>query len=261
MRRYALIGERLGHSLSVPIHQAIFRLLGLQAEYRLVEIARSELPARFAQLCRELEGMNVTIPYKAAVMPLLGEIDPFARQVGAVNTVVCRGASPCGYNTDVAGFMAMLERYALPVAGQPAYVLGTGGAAQAARAALKALGAASVTLVSRTPGPGEIGYGELTARFRGLLVNCTPVGMFPQGDACPLTAEQLRAMLPRACGVADMIYNPPTTRLTQAAQAAGVPACTGLYMLVSQAVAAESLWQGQSLGRDMCEQVMKELKA
>ena len=165
MRRYALLGERLGHSYSVPIHQAIFRILGLEADYRLLEIPRGELGARFPALCRELDGMNVTIPYKEEVMPLLDGVDDFARQVGAVNTVLCRDGVSRGYNTDVAGFMAMLERYGIPVAGHPAYVLGTGGASQAARTALKALGAASVTLVSRKPEPGELGYGELAARY------------------------------------------------------------------------------------------------
>lgn len=260
MRRYALLGERLGHSYSVPIHQAIFRVLGLQADYRLLEIPRGGLGARFPALCRELDGMNVTIPYKEEVMPLLDGVDDFARQVGAVNTVLCRDGASRGYNTDVAGFMAMLERYGIPVAGHPAYVLGTGGASQAARTALKALGAASVTLVSRKPEPGELGYGELAERFSGVLVNCTPVGMYPHGEGCPLTGEQLRVMLPRACGVADMIYNPAETCLTRAAREAGVPACTGLYMLIHQAVEAESIWQGQSLGRALTDQLMKELK-
>lgn len=96
MRRYALLGERLGHSYSVPIHQAIFRVLGLEADYRLLEIPWGELGARFPALCRELDGMNVTIPYKEEVMPLLDGVDDFARQVGAVNTVLCRRASPGG---------------------------------------------------------------------------------------------------------------------------------------------------------------------
>ena len=105
MRRYALLGERLGHSYSVPIHQAIFRALGLEADYRLLEIPRGELGMRFPALCRELDGMNVTIPYKEEVMPLLDGVDDFARQVGAVNTVLCRDGASRGYNTDVAGFM------------------------------------------------------------------------------------------------------------------------------------------------------------
>ena len=115
MRRYALLGERLGHSYSVPIHQAIFRVLGLEADYRLLEIPRGGLGARFPALCRELDGMNVTIPYQEEVMPLLDGVDDFARQVGAVNTVLCREGASRGYNTDVAGFMAMLERYGIPV--------------------------------------------------------------------------------------------------------------------------------------------------
>ncbi len=255
MRHYGLIGERLGHSLSVPIHEAIFRYLGIDADYRLIELSRDGLAEGVRGLLTELDGFNVTIPYKEAVIPLLRALSPEAEAIGAVNTVDAK--SGVGYNTDAGGFAAMLRHHGMDPAGQPAYVLGTGGAAKAARAALHAMGARPV-MVSRHPGAEAIGYDELSARLHaggGYLINATPVGMWPQVDGCPVD----EAILPNASGVADMIFNPRETRLTQAAKAAGVPACTGLYMLVAQAVAAEEIWQGRSLPEDLTDDVMKEL--
>lgn len=260
MKRYALLGEKLGHSLSVPIHQAIFRILGINADYRLMELPRGTLEQRFPALREELAGMNVTIPYKQEILPLLTSLHPFAARVGAVNTVDVRGENTVGYNTDVAGLMAMLRHHGISPQGQEAFILGTGGASKAAVVALEELGAARITLVSRHPQGEEISYEALTERFSGVLVNCTPVGMYPHGEGCPLSDTQLKSMLPRATGVADLIYNPPQTRLTQAATAAGVPACTGLYMLVHQAVEAEKIWQGLPLDEDLTQQVIKELK-
>ena len=259
MHHYALLGERLGHSLSVPIHQAVFRHTGWAGEYCLLEIPRGQLAARFPALLREMDGLNVTIPYKQEVMPLLSSVDDFAAGVGAVNTVSIRDGQAQGFNTDVAGFMAMLRFHGLEAAGRPAFVLGTGGASRAAAAGLRALGAASVTMVSRHPQGEEIGYAQLTEQFSGLLVNCTPAGMYPDSEGCPLSPAQLAAVLPRASGVADMIYRPAQTVLTRAAQAQGVPACTGLMMLIHQAVAAEEIWQGRALGMELTQQLMKEL--
>lgn len=260
MRHYALLGEKLGHSYSVPIHEAIFQRTGWAAEYRLIEIPRGELSTRMAVLRQELDGCNVTIPYKQEIMPLLDEISPFARQVGAVNTVQFAAGRACGYNTDVEGFRAMLEQQGIDPAGKPAYVMGTGGASRAAVTALHDMGAAQVLLVSRHPAGEEISYDRLAEVGTGVLVNCTPAGMYPHEEGCPLTAAQLAAVLPRLTGVADMIYHPAETVLTRAAKAAGVNACTGLYMLIHQAVAAEEIWQGRTLGRELTDELMKELQ-
>lgn len=248
MKHYGLIGEKLGHSLSVPIHEAVFRMLGLEVDYRLIEIPGAETASRIPALLAALDGFNVTIPYKRTVMPYLRSLDGFAASIGAVNTVLCADAS--GHNTDAPGFAAMLRAGGLDPAGKPCFVLGTGGAALAVKAALKRTGAASVTLVSRRPSPeraDEIGYDALPEMFSGLLVNTTPVGMHPNADACPLTDAALAIMLPKACGVADVIYNPRETLLTAAARRAGVPACTGLTMLAAQAVEAERIWQGDAV--------------
>lgn len=259
MRHYALIGEKLGHSLSVPIHEAIFQRLGIDADYRLIEIPKAEFGPAVRRLIDELDGFNVTIPYKQDVMPLLDEIAPAARAIGAVNTVV-KGAKVCGHNTDILGFTAMLRHFGIRPEGQKCYVLGGGGTSKTACAALERMGAASVTVVSRHPAEGQIDYRQLNEEFSGVLVNTTPAGMLYQKDPCPIEQSVLPSILDRATGVVDVIYNPPETVLTAAAKAAGVPACTGLYMLIDQAVAAESLWQGYPMPEDMTETLMKELK-
>lgn len=261
MKHYALIGEKLGHSLSVPIHEAMFERLHIDADYRLVEIPRDEHFADNARaLMAQVDGFNITIPYKQDIMPLLDRIDPKAAAIGAVNTVVC-GSERSGHNTDKVGFEEMLRYHGIDPAGQACYVLGTGGASKAIRVALQDMGASSVIMVSRHPAEGQVGYAQLAELPGGVLVNCTPAGMYPHPEGCPLADELLDAVLSRATGVADLIYNPPETRLTAAARAHGLPACTGLYMLIAQAVEAERLWQPDTvIPADMAATLMKELK-
>lgn len=260
MKHYALIGEKLGHSLSVPIHEAMFERLHIDADYRLVEIPRDEHFSDNARaLMDQVDGFNITIPYKQDIMPLLDEIDGKAARIGAVNTVVC-GSTRHGHNTDERGFAEMLAYHGIDPAGQPCYVLGTGGSSKAIRVALEELGAASVTNVSRTPSGSVIGYSDLVRMPGGVIVNCTPAGMFPHPEGCPIPDDIIDAVLDRTTGVADLIYNPPETRLTAAARAHGLPACTGLYMLIAQAVEAERLWQPDiHIPADMAATLMKEL--
>ena len=258
MLHFGLIGEHLGHSLSVPIHQALYTRLGLDADYRLIEISKADLQDRVFSLFQELDGFNITIPYKTDVIPMLASLDHAAESMGAVNTVDC--ANRKGYNTDAPGFAAMLRHHGMDVQGKPCFVLGTGGASKAVVAALKDEGASSITLVSRTPREGVISYDQLPDAFSGYLINCTPAGMWPKVEGCPISKEVLSAILPRALGVADVIYNPPETCLTLAAKEAGVPACTGLYMLVAQAVVAESIWLKRELPEDLPSLLMKDIE-
>lgn len=264
MPRMALIGEKLGHSLSVPIHEAIFRHLGIRADYHLVEIPKADFVSRVLELMDEVDGFNITIPYKQDIMPLLDGIDGRAQTIGAVNTVVIRregsARTTCGYNTDVLGLKAMLLHEGIDPKGVPCYCLGTGGASKAVVAAARELGASRVTLVSRTPKDDQISYDRLAGQFEGgVIINSTPSGMWPNVRACPLTDVQLKRILPKCQGVADLIYNPEETCLTAAARAAGVPACTGLYMLIDQAVEAERLWLERDLPADMTERLMREI--
>ena len=258
MKHYGLIGEHLGHSLSVPIHEIVFRELGIHADYKLIEIPKEGFSETFSGILPHYDGLNVTIPYKKDVMPHMHKLDPLATQVGAVNTIAVSD-TVTGYNTDVKGFAVMLETAGIPVEGKPCYILGTGGASLAIHVALRQLGAASVTFVSRTPRNGMLSYDELTDVFSGVLVNCTPAGMFPHSDTCPLTEKQLDIMLPRASGVADLIYNPSETLLTRAAHEAGIPRCTGLTMLVAQALEAERIWQGHDMPSHLLPLILSEL--
>lgn len=262
MKHYGLIGEKLGHSVSVPIHQAIWAEIGVDADYRLIEIERSALAENVRTLLNTLDGFNVTVPYKQAVMPLLNRIDPFAQAVGAVNTVLT-GVESCGFNTDDPGFEQMLRHFDMDVSGQRVFILGSGGAMHACRSAVRRMGAKEVAIVSRTPKqPDEISYETFYDSFPdvgGLIVNTTPVGMYPHGDTCPIDREKLPLLVARASAVADIIFNPAETVLTAAARSAGTPTCTGLYMLIAQAVEAEKIWQRREMPRGLCEKLMKEL--
>ena len=259
-KHFALLGEHLGHSLSVPIHRAILRRIGEADDYRLAEVPREAFLREVPRLMETLDGFNVTIPYKRDVLPLLDELDPAAARIGAVNTAVRQSGRWLGCNTDAAGFAAMLRMRGMPVRGLPCWVLGTGGASAAVAVALEDLGAARVQLVSRNPGPGAVGYDQFVREAAGLLVNATPAGMMGQASPCPLTPDQLEQVLPRLSGVADLIYNPPETPLLRAAARQGLPVCNGWTMLVAQAVAAEQLWQGRALPENLTEAIAQEVQ-
>ena len=264
MKHYGLIGEKLGHSLSRPIHEAIFREMGIDADYRIIEIPKNEFVPRVQALLATLDGFNITIPYKQDVMPLLCAIDPAAAEIGAVNTVIC--GEKRGFNTDAAGFMGMLRHYGIDPRGQSCFILGSGGTAKTVRACLGMMGARTVTVVSRHPeGEGQISYANFYERFPqtgGVIVNASSAGMWPRKDEdniCAIHPSRVDEMMRYALGVADVVYNPPHTFLTKAAERAGVPWCTGLYMLVAQAVEAEKLWLGRDIPDELILQIMKEV--
>lgn len=267
MKHYALIGEKLGHSVSRPIHEAIFQAAGIDADYRIIEIPRERFREEAEAILHTLDGFNVTIPYKQEIMSLLGAIDPLAGLIGAVNTVVT-GREARGYNTDAAGFMGMLEHYGLdPAKAAHCFILGSGGTAKTVRACLRKMGAKGVTTVSRHPeGEGEISYADYYEAFPqvgGLIVNASAAGMWPRNDPdniCAIHPDRVDEMMQYASGVADVVYNPPETFLTKAAARAGKPWCTGLYMLIAQAVEAEAIWQGRKMPEGLTEKLMKELK-
>ncbi|MBR7165110.1 MAG: shikimate dehydrogenase, partial [Clostridia bacterium] len=221
---FGLIGEKLGHSFSLPIHQA----LGLY-EYEICPIPRENLDDFLTK--REFRGINVTIPYKRDVIPYLKEISPEAALCGAVNTVVNREGELYGYNTDLMGMRALLEKGGIAVTGKKVLILGSGGTSGTALALCKSLGAERVHLVSRTGRDGCITYEEAyTLTDTEVILNTTPCGMFPNADACPVTLSRF----PQLCGVADAIYNPLKTKLILEAEKRGLPAIGGLYMLVAQ---------------------------
>jgi shikimate dehydrogenase len=247
--RLGLLGGKLSHSRSPEIHAAWFRLHGQQGRYELLEREPDELEALLPTLREKgFTGINVTIPYKTAIMRHLDEISPEARRMGAVNTI-CIGEHLVGHNTDYAGF-GRLVRSLIPEGDiRHVAVLGTGGSSRAVLAWLEDHGAHTLTLVSRDPDgaamkwPGlvAVGYDTFCGDGLDLIVNTTPLGMHPHPDASPLRPDQLRG----AAHVIDLIYNPLETRLMKDARELGIPAANGLMMLVAQAVEAQAIWQHQ----------------
>lgn len=227
--KYGLIGEKLSHSFSPEIHG----MLG-DYEYELTEIAPDSLK-EFMESA-PFKGINVTIPYKSAVMPYLAWTDGKAKEIGAVNTVVNRGGRLYGYNTDFYGLKALLKRVGANPKGNKTLILGTGGTSKTAMAVVKDMGGEEVYKVSRSGADGAITYEEAVNYHNdcAVIINTTPSGMYPNVDSCPI---DLKAF-PKLQAVADVVYNPLRTRLVQTATEMGIPAEGGLYMLVAQAVAA-----------------------
>ena len=247
---YGLIGEKLGHSYSQMIHARL-----ADYRYELKEVAPERLDA-FIE-ARNFRGLNVTIPYKQAVMKHCAELSPEAMEVGSVNTLIVRpDGSLFGHNTDIDGFIYMLRRGEIDPAGAKAVILGSGGTSLTARAALTRLGAREIVTVSRK---GPVDYAALYAEHADaeILVNATPVGMYPKNGASPVELDRL----PKVRSVADVIYNPEKTALILAAQAKGIPAVSGLSMLVAQAREAAELFAGHAIPAGRVEDIVSEIGA
>ena len=245
---YGLLGRKLGHSWSVPIHQA----LGC-GSYRLLELEPEELGPFLRR--EEIGGLNVTIPYKREVMAFCDVIDPAAEAIGSVNTLVRRGGKLYGYNTDIDGFLYMLRRAKISLTGKKVLVLGSGGAALTAQAAARREGAREVVVVSRT---GPDNYENLPQRHGGAeaLVNTTPVGMWPNVEGSPVDLR----LLPAVTDVADVIYNPGRTDLLLQAEEGGLRRTGGLPMLAAQAVRAEELFFDKTIPGGETENIIARLQ-
>ena len=243
---FGLIGEHLGHSFSREIHGML-----TDAPYELKELPPEELPAFLS--ARDFRGINVTIPYKRAVMPHLDSIAESASACNAVNAIVNSEGKLSGYNTDFDGFIALARHAGIDFNGANVVILGAGGAASAVAAAAWKMGAASVrnaVRTIRTPEQLPLDRPELWSDCE-VLVNATPVGMYPDWQSTPVDI----ATLPRLRGVLDCIYNPIRTRLVLDAQERGIPAEGGLYMLVAQAVRARELFDCCSIPDNVCEDI------
>ena len=244
---YGLLGEKLGHSFSPQIHRD---LAGY--DYQLLPTPPEAVEDLFAR--RAFQGLNVTIPYKRTVMPLCDEIDPRAAAIGAVNTVVNRNGRLTGYNTDIDGFLYMARRAGVDMAGKKVVILGSGGTSRTARAAAGELGAREIITVSRH---GEDNYQNLSRHADAqVLVNTTPVGMYPNWGQSPVSLESFPALE----GVLDVVYNPLRTALLLQAEERGLPRSCGLPMLVAQAKRAAELFTGQNIDDSRAEAVLHGLR-
>lgn len=242
-----LLGAQLSHSYSPAIHGQ----LGCYS-YDLFEKQNWEIESFLRH--GDFTGLNVTIPYKKTVIPYLDELTPTAQKLSAVNTIVrLPNGKLLGHNTDYYGFASMLQRSGLEVGGKKALVLGSGGASATVTAVLKELGA-SVTVISRQ---GENNYNNLSLHQDArIIVNATPVGMYPNSDVAPLSLQQF----PQLEGVFDLIYNPARTRLLQDAQERGLIAQNGLWMLVAQAKESAEYFTGAPIAEEKVEIIYKRIR-
>lgn len=241
MRRFGLIGRPLGHSNSARYFTAKFEREHIDAEYRLYELP--EIDALETLLPNDIEGFNVTIPYKKEVMAYLDDISDEARAIGAVNCVKCHSGRRAGFNTDVEGIRRSLDRLLGDDTSVRALLLGTGGAAQAVEYVLMERNI-EFAIVSRDPLRGNMTYAGITpdtlSEYR-LIINATPVGMFPHvGEAPELPYDALTP----GHYMFDTIYNPPCTLFLELGAKAGASTLNGETMFVSQAEASWRIWNG-----------------
>lgn len=242
-----LLGRKLSHSYSPQIHSYLSDYSYLLYEKEPEEIGDFLKNSNFS-------GLNVTIPYKKDVVPFCAELTPQAKLLGSVNTLVRRADGLLlGHNTDYFGFLSTIQKTGIAVRGKKALVLGSGGASVTAVAVLKELGAEVIT-ISRS---GENNYSNLHLhRDTALIVNATPVGMYPKNGAAPLSLTQF----PVLEGVIDMIYNPARTALLQEAEALGIVAENGLWMLVAQAKESAEWFLSNKLSDELIPQIYKRLR-
>lgn len=246
MSKFYLIGEHLSHSFSPQIHA----MLG-NPDYQLKELA-PEAVGEFL-LHGDYVGLNVTIPYKQTVIPFLDELTPAACKLGAVNTVTRRAdGTLLGDNTDYFGFSYALAAAGIVLQDKKVLILGTGGAAKTAIAVAKDQGAAGIVTVSRT---GEVNYQNVYDLHGDaeVIINCTPVGMYPKSGVTPVRLIRF----PRLCGVADMIYNPARTLLLAAAEELGIPSTNGFAMLVAQAAAGHERFTGTQVDPERIDRIIR----
>ena len=243
-----LLGRRLGHSYSPQIHAHL-----CSYSYSLFEKEPDQIEAFLKQ--GDFTGINVTIPYKKAVIPYLDELSPVAQKMGAVNTVVRRpDGSLYGHNTDYLGFCSMVQKSGLSVFQKKVLILGSGGASNTAVQVMQELGA-NVVVISRS---GDNNYNNLHQHFdASVIVNATPVGMYPNTDECPLDIS----LFPQLEGVLDLIYNPARTKLLLDAEKRGIAAENGLWMLVAQAKEAAECFTGTVLPDALIADIHRKLSA
>lgn len=240
MRHFGLIGRELGHSFSAKFFNAKFKSEEIDADYQLFEI---ESIIKLGELLgrNPLDGFNVTIPYKESIVPYLDDLSDVAREIGAVNCVEVRDGKLIGHNTDITGIEASLH-WLEAEEGCKALVLGTGGASKAVQYALGKRGV-EFKIVSRDKSRGDISYEELTPEIiqeHKLIINTTPVGMFPNVDEAPAIDFEAIGTEHR---IFDLVYNPAQTELLRRAKERGAQTMGGMLMLQTQAIASWHIWK------------------
>lgn len=281
MKKYALIGHPLGHSLSPHIHSRLMTLAGTDGSYELLDIPPEKLADSFSELS-QLDGFNATIPHKVGIIPYCSRLDGSAERFGSVNCVK-NGEEKVGYNTDVFGFTRSIDMLGASLRSK-VLVIGCGGvgrmiAAEAAYSggdvtvavlkdfaadAEKTIAAVKERMPSAKIKLTVIGGETLSAEDFGadmpefgLLINASPVGMFPKTEKMPCTEDVVR----KAGYVFDVVYNPNKTLLSKTAEKLGIPAMTGMAMLVLQAAAAQEIWNGAKFDEKDLKKLISDMEA
>jgi shikimate dehydrogenase len=254
MEFYGILGEKLGHSLSPRIHKIIFQAIEVEGAYKLFEIPKGKL-GEFIDAFKllKIKGASVTIPYKEEIMKYLDEISPEAQRIGAVNTIALENNNKlCGYNTDYYGFGYMLKVHNIKIQDSVAVILGNGGATKATACYLLDNGIKKIYIVSRTPEKDKginhervelIGYEQLKEIKGDMIINTTPVGMFPNEDDIPVDDNIINNFQI----VVDIVYNPAMTKFLSKGKELGKEIVGGLSMLIGQGVKSQEIWQKNSI--------------
>ncbi len=278
MKYAGLLGYPLKHSLSPQLHKKLCSFMGEDIDYRFFEISAEVLPQEI-EVLKALDGFNITIPHKLRIIDYLDELDVSAEKHGAVNVVANKNGKYVGYNTDCIGFVRCVEDSGIKIEGKVC-IVGLGGAGRMFATECAYRGCQLTLAVrkkhvdeyeagqhpdlfelkeklSKIPGKevNVVASEELKGDF-DLLINASPVGMWPNVDAMPVSREALRSVK----AVFDCIYNPRETRLMAEAKAVGCHACGGMAMLVWQAAAAQEIWYGKNFEREQVEQVLREME-
>lgn len=268
MKKYALIGHPLGHSMSPFIHKRLFEEAGRQAEYSLEDIAPEDLKEKLPEILSNVTGLNVTIPHKVPVIDFLDKLDESASRYNSVNCICSKGGVLTGYNTDCDGFLRSVPENAL---GGKVLLLGCGGVGRMMAIEAARHGAdITLAIIPEAQNMADclkkeieekypqipvkiVMMNQISGKF-DLLVNATPVGMYPKSDACPVSEEVIEN-----CGaVFDAIYNPTETKLVTIAKNKGITAVGGMSMLVLQAVAAHEIWDGDGYTKEQIDKIINE---
>ena len=246
--KFGLLGRTLGHSFSPRIHSALGN-----TNYELFELEPSQLQEFFAD--PELQGINITIPYKVNALEACDVVDPRAERIGCVNTMVRKDGKWHGYNTDYDGFVFTLQHAGIDVSGKECIILGDGASSATVHVALEDLGAKNIVHLSRKTAPF---YGDAPNYYESaqIIINCTPIGMYPHNPANLIDITQFSKLE----GVVDLIYNPRRTILLLQAEMMEIPHCDGLPFLVAQGVEAANHFQGESFGTKEIEQILRDMR-
>lgn len=250
MMRYGLIGEKLGHSFSKEIHERI-----ADYTYDLIPLSKEEFSDFMKK--KAFTAINVTIPYKKDVIPYLDELDAPAKAIGAVNTIVNQNGKLKGYNTDFTGFLYMVKKHDVHMAGKKVLVIGNGGASAAIQAVVHHEQAGEMVIVDIVAGHGAISYDEMFEKHLDaqIIINTSPIGMYPNTSQAPVDL----ALFTNCEAVLDVVYNPLTTCLCHEARQRGIPHVNGLEMLIAQAKQSVEFFLNKQIDDQIIDDIYQDM--